>query len=173
MGIPGFTGWFSKQHSSCYAPLSSFTIDHLYVDANSLIHGAIRNGATSIRFPIYSKISPSDDPPMHHVLRPCSQELGALPQAPSRPAQPGPRGHDASQVRHDCGEGLGIASLPGLGRIAVGGLELIHMPSDNSSGQIPGSRTRAKNAFVPLSSVVTFSLVAAFRWTDLHRWPSC
>ena len=72
MGIPGFTGWFSKQHSTCYAPLSSFTIDHLYVDANSLIHGAIRNGTPFTRFPIYSEITPSGarhDPPMYHPMQ--------------------------------------------------------------------------------------------------------
>ena len=47
MGIPGFTGWFSGEEKAAYLPLDAIQaatgIDHLYLDANSILHNAIRN----------------------------------------------------------------------------------------------------------------------------------
>ncbi|KAG1676125.1 hypothetical protein FOA52_004965 [Chlamydomonas sp. UWO 241] len=43
MGIPGYSLWFHAQNADCYLPLSQFVIDHVYIDANSLLHNALRS----------------------------------------------------------------------------------------------------------------------------------
>lgn len=46
MGIPGFNVWFSETYDSSYIPLKDVgTIDHIYIDMNSVLHSTLRTGA--------------------------------------------------------------------------------------------------------------------------------
>jgi 5'-3' exonuclease len=44
MGIPGFNTWFYENNKAAYQPLAQTTVDHLYIDMNSVLHNVLRKG---------------------------------------------------------------------------------------------------------------------------------
>lgn len=44
MGIPGFNGWFYENNKQAYQPMAQTTVDHLYIDMNSVLHNVLRKG---------------------------------------------------------------------------------------------------------------------------------
>jgi hypothetical protein len=45
MGIPGFSLWFADKNKQAFVPLNTVTVDHVYIDLNSVLHTVLRRGA--------------------------------------------------------------------------------------------------------------------------------
>jgi 5'-3' exonuclease len=48
MGIPGFNTWFYENNKAAYQPLAQTTVDHLYIDMNSVLHNVLRKGEQTV-----------------------------------------------------------------------------------------------------------------------------
>eukprot|EP00955_Chlamydomonas_euryale_P095879 364965-Chlamydomonas_euryale.AAC.31 len=40
----GFQSWFKETYDESYVPLKGVVVDHMYVDVNSMLHTALRQG---------------------------------------------------------------------------------------------------------------------------------